>query len=160
MKLIINSKNSLWFIVSLIVILSDQASKYWMLQHFSPYEHIALCPMVNFVLAFNTGAAFSFLHNAGAWHTWFFIIFNFLMSIVLIAWILRLPKTESMQLLALSLILGGAIGNLCDRLSLGHVIDFIDVYYKTYHWPAFNIADSAICAGAVLLFIGMYRKSK
>lgn len=149
-----------WFIFGVVVILLDQASKYWALQTLIPYEPEAMFPMVNFTLAFNTGAAFSFLSGAGDWHRWFFTGFSAVMSIVLLVWIIRLPKTAYLQLLALSLILAGALGNLVDRIVLGHVIDFIDVYYKHYHWPAFNLADSAICAGAFLLLIDMWLEAR
>ena len=149
-----------WFIFGVVVILLDQASKYWVLQTLIPYEPEAMFPMVNFTLAFNTGAAFSFLSGTGDWHRWLFTGFSAVMSIVLMVWIIRLPKTAYLQLLALSLILGGALGNLVDRIFLGHVIDFIDVYYTHYHWPAFNLADSAICVGAFLLLIDMWLEGK
>ncbi len=107
--------------------------------------------MVNITLAFNTGAAFSFLNTAGPWHHWFFAVFSLSMSIALMVW-LMLTKQKSMGLLlGISLILGGALGNLLDRFFLGHVVDFIDVYYQNHHWPAFNIADSAICLGALFI---------
>jgi len=112
-------------------------------------------PMVNFTLAFNTGAAFSFLSGTGDWHRWLFTGFSATMSLVLMVWIIRLPNAARMQAAGLSLILAGAVGNLIDRILLGHVIDFIDVYYSHYHWPAFNLADSAICVGAFLLVLDM-----
>ena len=112
-------------------------------------------PMVNFTLAFNTGAAFSFLSGTGDWHRWLFTGFSAVMSVAIFVWIIRLPSTARMQAAGLSLILAGAVGNLMDRILLGHVIDFIDVYYSHYHWPAFNIADSAICVGAFLLILDM-----
>jgi signal peptidase II len=142
-----------WFVLVFMVIAIDQASKYWASVDLTPYQPEPILPMFNLTLAYNTGAAFSFLHNAGAWHRWFFTGFSLLMSIGLTAWITRLPSSARLQLAALSLILGGAIGNLIDRAFLGFVIDFIEVYYKHYHWPVFNIADSAICIGAVLLLI-------
>lgn len=149
-----------WFVVVLIVIGLDQASKYWASIELMPYLPRSVCPMFNFTLAYNTGAAFSFLHNAGAWHRWFFAGFSFLMSVALVVWIIRLPFTARLQLAAFSLILGGAIGNLIDRAFLGFVIDFIDVYYKQYHWPVFNIADSAICVGAVLLLLDLCKNRR
>ncbi len=149
-----------WFILSVVLILLDQASKYWALCSLIPYQPEALIPMVNVTLAFNTGAAFSFLSGAGDWHRWLFTGFSSVMSIVLVVWIIRLPQKAYLQLIALSLILAGAVGNLVDRISLGHVIDFIDVYYAHYHWPAFNLADSVICAGAFLLLLDMCLQSK
>lgn len=144
-----------WFILSVVIILLDQASKYWAMHALIPYQPEALIPMINFTLAFNTGAAFSFLSGAGDWHRWLFTSFSTVMSIVLIVWIIRLPQKAHLQLIALSLILAGAVGNLVDRILLGYVVDFIDVYYAHYHWPAFNLADSAICIGAFLLLLDM-----
>jgi len=149
-----------WFIFSVVVILLDQASKYWAFRTFIPYQPEAIFPMVNFTLAYNTGAAFSFLSGTGDWHRWLFTGFSGVMSIVLIVWIIRLPQTARLQLSAFSLILAGALGNLIDRILSGHVIDFIDVYYAHYHWPAFNLADSAICTGAFLLLVDMCIESK
>ncbi|MDP3706422.1 MAG: signal peptidase II [Legionellaceae bacterium] len=143
------------FSVSLIVILLDQLSKYWVMKHLVAYQPVHVIPMLNFTLAYNSGSAFSFLSDSGDWHRWFFTGFSSVMSVVLIVWMMRLPKRAVLQLISLSLILGGAVGNLIDRVFLGHVIDFIDVYYQTHHWPVFNIADSAICVGAVLLFFSL-----
>lgn len=140
-----------WFIVSLVVIVLDQVTKYWAFRTLIPYQPNAILPMLNVTLAYNTGAAFSFLSGTGDWHRWVFTGFSGVMSLVLTVWIIRLPQTARLQLIAISLILGGALGNLIDRVLLGHVIDFIDVYYAHYHWPAFNVADSAICVGALLL---------
>ena len=145
-------KNWPWFLVSFLVIVADQVSKYWVLKTFTPYEPVSVLPMFNITLAYNTGSAFSFLSETGDWHRWFFTGFSIIMSGVLLVWMLRMPSCNKKQLLSLSLILGGAVGNVMDRILLGHVIDFIDVYYKTHHWPVFNVADSAICVGAMMLF--------
>ena len=144
-----------WFIVSIVVIVLDQVTKYWAFRTLIPYQPESIMPMVNFTLAFNTGAAFSFLSGTGDWHRWLFTGFSAVMSVAIFVWIIRLPSTARMQAAGLSLILAGAVGNLMDRMLLGHVIDFIDVYYSHYHWPAFNIADSAICVGAFLLVLEM-----
>ncbi|MCE3044852.1 signal peptidase II [Legionella sp. 16cNR16C] len=144
-----------WFIISILVIALDQISKYWASTHLVAYQPEPLIPMVNFTLAYNTGAAFSFLSGTGSWHRWFFAGFSIVMSIALIIWLVRLPNKAILQSLAVSLILGGAIGNLYDRALLGHVIDFIDVYYQNYHWPVFNVADSAICLGAFFLLLDL-----
>lgn len=149
-----------WFLLSLIIILLDQGSKYWVYKALVPYQPKPLFPMLNLTLAYNKGAAFSFLHNAGDWSRWFFSGFSSVVSILLIVWIIRLPITARLHSLALSLILGGAIGNLWDRAVFGYVVDFIDVYYKNYHWPVFNLADSAICLGAFLLLIDLGKKAK
>lgn len=142
-----------WFIVSTLVILVDQLTKHWALTHLEPSIEQAICPWFNFTLGFNTGAAFSFLNEAGPWHHYFFALFSLAMSAALMIWILRISPQERGQLAGISLILGGALGNFIDRLHYGHVIDFIDVYYRHYHWPAFNVADSAIVVGAILLMI-------
>ena len=144
-----------WFIISIVVIVLDQVTKYWAFRTLIPYQPESIMPMVNFTLAFNTGAAFSFLSGTGDWHRWLFTGFSAVMSVAIFVWIIRLPSTARMQAAGLSLILAGAVGNLMDRILLGHVIDFIDVYYSHYHWPAFNIADSAICVGAFLLILDM-----
>lgn len=144
-------KKWMWFVVSVLVIAGDQLSKYWIMNTLTPYHPLEIMPMFNFTLAYNTGSAFSFLSGSGEWHRWFFTGFSSIMSVVIILWMLRTPSQSKLQLLGLSLILGGAIGNLIDRVILGHVIDFIDLYYSTHHWPVFNVADSAICVGAVLL---------
>lgn len=146
-----------WFILVFIVILSDLASKYWAMTALIPYQPEYVMPMVNFTLAFNSGAAFSFLSDAGRWHYWLFTIFSLTMSVLLTAWLVRIPAIHRLQLGAISLILGGAVGNLINRIYFGAVIDFIDVYYKHYHWPDFNVADSAICVGATLLLIEIIR---
>ena len=151
----LNTPPNKWafYILSLLIILLDQATKYVAFNNLTPYQPEAIFPMLNLTLAFNTGAAFSFLSSTGDWHRWFFASFSALMSLVIIVWMYKTPRTARLQLLALSLILGGALGNLVDRILLGHVIDFIDVYYANYHWPAFNLADSAICVGALLLLM-------
>lgn len=147
-----------WLLLSLALIGLDQYTKWQMITHFSPYQMKPILSMLNLVLVYNTGAAFSFLAQTGAWHHWFFIGFSALMSIVLWRWLCHTPTTDRWQSAGIALILGGAVGNLIDRLHLGHVIDFIDVYYRTLHWPAFNIADAGICLGAVCLVIDLMRR--
>lgn len=142
------------FVLALVVIVVDQLSKYWAASVLIPYQPVSIFPLFNLTLAYNSGAAFSFLSGTGEWHRWVFAGFSFFMSLVLMVAIIRAPSTLKLQLVALSLILGGAIGNLIDRALLGHVIDFIDIYYKSSHWPIFNLADSAICLGAFLLLWG------
>ena len=153
-------RNWPWFVLSILIICLDQITKLTASLDLIPYHPKAVLPMVNLTLAYNSGAAFSFLSGTGEWHRWFFAGFSTLMSVGLVLWIIKLDKTTHLLLLALSLILGGAVGNLIDRACFGYVIDFIDVYYKHYHWPVFNIADSAICLGAFLLFIDMLKKDK
>ena len=108
---------------------------------------------LNITLAHNYGAAFSFLSDAGGWQRWMFSILAAVVSLVLLVWLIRLPRSEWMTAVSLALIIGGAIGNLIDRIQLGYVVDFIDVYYKDWHYPAFNVADSAITVGVILLLL-------
>jgi signal peptidase II len=134
-------------------LLLDQGSKLLAESRLVFHEPVGLLPFFNLRLAYNTGAAFSFLGNAGGWQRWFFAGISVLVISVLVVWMRRL-KPEQWQLsVAFALIIGGALGNLIDRLVYGHVIDFIDVYYKTWHWPTFNVADSAITVGAGLLLL-------
>jgi signal peptidase II len=122
------------------------------------YDSIAVIPSFNLVLAHNYGAAFSFLAGAGGWQRWFFTGLAIIVAVVLTVWMSRLKSEAKWEAISLALILGGAVGNVIDRVLHGYVIDFIDVYYGSYHWPAFNIADSAICVGAVMLIIDSFRK--
>ncbi|MBA2655607.1 MAG: lipoprotein signal peptidase [Tatlockia sp.] len=149
-----------WFLLSIFIVIIDQLSKNWAESSLTPYQPEAVFSMFNFTLAYNTGAAFSFLSGVGSWHRWFFAGFSVLMSGVLVVWLVRLSPKAKLQTLALSLILGGAVGNLYDRATMGHVIDFIDIYYQNHHWPVFNLADSAICLGAffLLLDLGISKK--
>ena len=151
----------LW--LSLLVIVLDQLTKYMASSMLAYYKPLAVMPMFNLTLMHNTGAAFSFLSDAGGWQRWFFTVIAIGVSVFLVGWIKRLTPNQILQAVALSLILGGAIGNVIDRLWLGYVVDFIQVYYDKWYWPAFNIADSAITIGAVLIiydsFFGQEEKT-
>lgn len=149
-----------WFILSFVVILLDQATKYWVGVALIPYKPLPVFPMFNLTLAYNTGAAFSFLSGAGGWHRWFFACFSLTMSVVLAVWLKRTTNDEHLQCAGISLILGGAIGNLIDRAFQGYVIDFLDVYYEHHHFATFNLADSAICLGAALLILDLLTNRK
>ncbi len=142
-----------WLWLSVVVIVLDQVTKQMVTDSLHLYQSIPVFPSLNLVLAHNSGAAFSFLSDAGGWQRWFFSVIAIVISIVIVVWITRLKKNELWLAVALSLVLGGAIGNVWDRIAHGYVIDFIDVYYGEWHWPAFNVADSAICIGAVLLIL-------
>ncbi len=148
-----------WLWLSALVIVLDQASKWFLSSWLSLYETVAVVPFFNLTMAHNTGAAFSFLAQAGGWQRWFFAIIAFVVSVVLFIWLKRLSSTAKLEAISISLILGGAVGNLIDRVFLGYVVDFLDFYnyYGSYHFPAFNIADSAICIGAALLIIDSFR---
>ena len=139
-----------WLWLSLMVILLDQATKLAADAMLELHRPLSIAPMFNLTLVYNPGAAFSFLSDAGGWQRWFFIVISTGISAMLLRWVWTLPARETLPAAALSLILGGALGNLLDRLAYGYVIDFIDVYYHQYHWPVFNIADSAITIGACL----------
>ncbi|MGF1548427.1 MAG: signal peptidase II [Thiotrichales bacterium] len=141
-----------WLWLSGAVITLDQATKYLAERGLVMHDPVAVIPgFFNFTLMYNTGAAFSFLASAGGWQRWFFTVLALGVSIVLVFWLKRLPSNERWTAAALALILGGAIGNVIDRILHGHVIDFIQWYYDKYYWPAFNIADAAIFVGAVIL---------
>lgn len=142
-----------WLWLSLLVLILDQASKLAVAGSMELYQSIPLLPMFNLLHVHNTGAAFSFLSDAGGWQRWFFAAMALVISVILTVWLNRLNKQETLLAAALALVLGGAIGNLIDRLAYGYVIDFLDVYYQNWHWPAFNIADSAITVGVILLIL-------
>lgn len=148
-------KKGYWFLFSLLIVIVDQVSKYWVATALTPYKPMPVIPMLNITLAYNTGAAFSFLSGAGDWHRWFFAGFSLVVSIILIIWLYRIPNRERIQSTGVCLILGGAVGNLIDRGFYGYVIDFIDVYYRNHHFATFNLADSAICIGAALLILDL-----
>jgi signal peptidase II len=148
-----------WLWLSLVVVLLDQATKWLVMTGLEPFEVIEVVPNLNLTLMFNTGAAFSFLAEAGGWQRWLFAVFALGVSAALVVWLLRLKSGERTLALALALIIGGAAGNLIDRVLLGHVVDFIQVYLPFIPlpmfnpWPAFNLADSAISVGVVLLLV-------
>ena len=149
-----------WLWLALVVIVLDQLTKYWAdatLQLYWPKE---IMPGLNFTLSYNTGAAFSFLADAGGWQRWFFIALALGVAAFIITWLRRLKHEDLWTVIALTLILGGALGNVWDRVYIGHVIDFIDVYFQGWHWPAFNVADSAITIGAVMMVIDGLRGRK
>lgn len=151
-----------WLWLSAAVLLLDQLSKQMIEGTLELYERVDLLPGFSLTLVYNRGAAFSLLSDAGGWQRWFFATLAFVISIVLVIWVARIyrEKGNTLEALALSLILGGAVGNLYDRVVLGHVVDFIVLHYQTSEWPAFNIADSAICIGAALLILDMFKGRK
>lgn len=120
----------------------------------------AVFPGFNLTLLYNQGAAFSFLSDAGGWQRWFFIGLSSIISLFIFLWLRKVEQSNKILLVALALILGGAIGNLIDRSLYGYVIDFIQIYYDVYYWPAFNIADSAITLGAGLLILEMFLEER
>ncbi len=142
-----------WYGLALVLVVLDQYTKAMATEAMTYGEQIVVTPFFNWTLLHNTGAAFSFLSDAGGWQNGFFCTVAAAVSAYLVYWLYRTPKSQPWQGLALSLVLGGAIGNLYDRLMLGYVVDFIQVHYQHYYWPAFNIADSAICVGAFILIL-------
>jgi signal peptidase II len=147
-----------WLWLSLLVVVLDQATKWLAEALLVPFRPIAVAPLLNLTLMYNEGAAFSFLSNAGGWQRWFFAAFALAMTIALIIWLARLAQGERTTAAALALVIGGAIGNLIDRVLTGRVVDFIDFYVGTWHWPAFNVADSAITLGIILLLVTSFRE--
>ncbi|WP_430009133.1 signal peptidase II [Methylophaga lonarensis] len=147
-----------WLWLTAVVIVLDQASKWLMSAWLDLYQSVAVLPFFNLTLAHNSGAAFSFLANAGGWQRWFFIVLALTVSLVLLIWLSRLKASARMEAAALSLIMGGALGNVIDRFIHGYVVDFLDFHAAGYHWPAFNVADMAIFIGAALLIIDSLRK--
>lgn len=148
-----------WLLISLVLIVLDQLTKLWIVGVFQYGEGLPLTPFFNLVHARNSGAAFSFLAGAGGWQRFFFIGIALVASFLII-YLLRKHAQERWFCFALSLILGGALGNLIDRVRFGYVIDFLDFYYAGYHFPAFNVADSAITVGAGLLIWDSLKNTK
>lgn len=146
-----------WWLLAFAVLMLDQVTKHWAEAALTYNEPWTITSFFNFTLRYNPGAAFSFLADQGGWQRWFFGILAALISMGLVVWITRIASepNKRMETLALTLILGGALGNLYDRVILGHVVDFIVVHYQQHAWPAFNIADAAICVGAGLLILDM-----
>lgn len=147
-------KNSLmWLFLSLIILVLDQITKTWVSTHLSFNQPINILPYFDLRLLHNTGAAWSILADQGGWQRWFLSLLAIIVSIVIMIWLTRLDSKQRWLACALALILGGALGNVMDRLIFGYVVDFIDIYYQAWHWPAFNIADIGISIGAVMLLI-------
>jgi signal peptidase II len=140
-----------WLWLSILALFLDQVSKLVIADSMQLYQSIQVMPFFKLTYVHNTGAAFSFLSEAGGWQRWFFAGLALAISVVIAVWLTRLKKHETLLAVALALVLGGAVGNLIDRLAYGYVIDFLDVYYDSWHWPAFNIADSAITLGVMLM---------
>jgi len=162
-----------WLWLSLAVIGLDQITKQWAEAALEPYQPLGFLPFFDLTLMYNKGAAFSFLSSQGGWQRWFFIVLAIGITLVLVAWLKRLKAGEGGLAVALSLVIGGAVGNVIDRALFGHVIDFVDVYYLAgsclpmfatvvtnegaqCHWPAFNIADSAITLGVIILLLDAF----
>lgn len=146
-----------WLWLTAAVVVVDQITKLAVDGSFEKHERLEILPFFNLTLAYNKGAAFSFLASAGGWQRWFFTAIAVGVSIMLVAWLRKIPKTDWWTAVSVALILGGALGNLYDRVVYGHVIDFLDFYWQNYHFPAFNVADSAITVGAAMMILEMIR---
>lgn len=150
----------LW--ITVLVLVLDQVSKAYFEGTLSLYQQIVVIPdLFSWTLAYNTGAAFSFLADSSGWQRWLFALIAVVVSAVLLVWLKRLKPSDTWLAIALALVLGGALGNLYDRIVLGHVIDFILVHWQNrWYFPAFNLADSAITVGAIMLALDMFKTKK
>ncbi len=152
---------ALWVALALAVVLADQWSKYWAVSWLIYNDPVALLPVLEWRLLYNSGAAFGFLSEQPGWQRWFFSVLASVVIVVLGIWLMRLPAgRQPLLAAALTLILGGAIGNVWDRLQLGYVVDFISVHWQQHYFPAFNIADSAITVGAALMLLDVALASR
>ena len=143
-----------WLWLAVLVMALDQWTKRLITEHLVEFQQIVVLPVLDIMRLHNEGAAFSFLSQAEGWQRWVFIGLGVVVSVGILAWLRRLPaRGQNLLAAGLSLILGGALGNVIDRVLLGHVIDFIRVHYEQYYFPAFNVADSAITIGAILVIL-------
>ncbi|HEA19105.1 MAG: signal peptidase II [Pseudoalteromonas prydzensis] len=145
-----------WLWLSLLLLVVDFATKTLVVKTMNLRDSIDILPFFNLTYVHNYGAAFSFLSEAGGWQRWFLSIIAISISVLLIWWLKRLPATNKVLCGAYSLVLAGALGNLYDRMAYGYVVDFLHFYYQNWNFPAFNIADSAICIGAALLLFDAF----
>lgn len=145
-----------WLWISLLVVGLDQIAKLVAEAQLPFHQPVNVIPYFDWYLTYNTGAAFSFLAEAGGWQRWFFAITSIVISTIIVVWLKKLEGNDKITAISLCLILGGAIGNLIDRIYLGYVIDYIQVWLGTYPWPAFNIADAAISVGAAILILSSF----
>ncbi len=150
MREFLNPAMRKWLGLALAVIVADHLTKWWVSANLDYQEFIPVLPFFSLVRVHNTGAAFSFLADAGGWQRWFFIAVGIVATVIIVR-LLKRHATEARLAFSLALVLGGALGNVIDRVVLGHVVDFLYFHYKSFAWPAFNVADSAITVGAALL---------
>ena len=147
-----------WLLLSLAVIGADQFSKYTLTTHLVLGEIRPLSAHVNLVLAHNYGAAFSLLNRAAGWQRWPLVGVSALIIVAMLGWLGSLDGKRPTLACGLALVIGGAVGNVIDRVATGYVVDFLDVFIKTYHWPTFNIADSALCLGVGLIVLSLGKR--
>lgn len=151
---------SKWLWLSLLTIALDQASKRLVDTTMKLYESVELIPHFQLTYLRNEGAAFSFLAQAGGWQRWFFVALSLTASVGIVYWLTRLPQDRRWEAAAWALVLGGAVGNLIDRFAYGYVIDFFDAFYRDWHFPAFNVADSAITVGVGMLLLDAFKTAR
>ena len=144
------------YLISLIVFLVDFTSKFWVMKALIPHDPVPVFPCFNLYLTFNPGVSFSMFSAQSAMGVWTLVALTAGISALIIYFIQK--ETETLSRIGLAMVLGGAIGNLADRIRFGSVVDFLDFYWGIYHWPAFNVADSAICIGAILILFQCMRK--
>lgn len=150
-----------WLPLAAAVIVADQVVKAWIVHHFALLERVHELPVLDIILTYNRGAAFSFLSDASGWQRWLFVILALAVSVALIIWMRRLrARVHALLACGLALIVGGALGNMIDRITTGRVVDFIHVHWGRHYFPAFNIADSAITVGAVILLIDAWLETR
>jgi signal peptidase II len=157
LKLTLHKGHWISLVLVLLAVILDQYTKAVASTHLTYGVPVYVAPYLDWTLLHNPGAAFSFLSDQGGWQRWFFTVIAAVVSVVLVIWIARLEVAKRFESIALALVLGGALGNLIDRIQLGYVVDFISLHYQQYYWPAFNIADSAICMGVAMLLLDMLR---
>lgn len=153
MKFFAKFPGLIFLLLSLVIVIFDQGSKIWIINNLSLYQDINVLPIFDITYVRNHGAAFSFLSDAGGWQRWFFTAIAVVISVLLTVWMAKTPIKQKLLLAAYALILGGAIGNVADRMMYGYVVDFLHFYYDNWHFPAFNIADISISCGAALLIL-------
>jgi signal peptidase II len=144
---------AVWLLLSALVVLADQLSKSYITSHYGEFEFTTVLPILDITRMHNVGAAFSFLATASGWQRWLFISLAVIVSIGIVVWLYRMPRSQGLLACGLALVLGGAIGNVIDRIRLGAVVDFIHFHWDRAYFPAFNIADSAITVGAACLIL-------
>ncbi|HSH85026.1 MAG TPA: signal peptidase II [Guyparkeria sp.] len=147
----VNAGNLRWLWLSLVVLVADQLSKWAALVGLDYARPLELLPMFNLTLLYNTGAAFSFLADHDGWQRWFFVILAMVIVSGLLAWLAFVAIEDRRIKVGIAALLGGAVGNVIDRVAYGHVVDFLDFHWAGWHWPAFNVADAAITIGVILI---------
>lgn len=151
-------KKYYWIFIAILIFTLDRITKIWVMQHLQFHESVEILPIFNLFFTFNTGAAFGFLHQASGWQSWLFSSIAMAVSLFLVVWLFRIHIESIWLKTALSLILGGTLSNLYDRMVYRYVIDFLDFHFRNWHYATFNLADAAICIGAAMLILNNLRK--